>query len=324
MHNFIKFTLISILYAATFSQTAQAQKISNINDFTSREMAATFDYTSLTKAQVESLSASTRERLFGLVSEIYPGRLVDKEAALDSSYWCHGDPILTEVLVSLSLMKKFTDATSLKEARQHVADYSASIVIRSPKLMDYGQSIEAKELPSLVKKMRTRDQFFISFVGREFKNLMKELNGDQAKIPAWQHYFYAETCNATDKLGLLAVQILDQYGWPDIHTFSPLVSHGLWLVIQHQDAHSDRQRRALSLMKPLLETGGVNAANYAFLYDRVAINSGRPQQYGTQFNNCVLRPVVDMENLNDIRAEVGLGPYEDYIPCFTEEDLLKD
>ena len=65
-----------------------------------------------------------------------------------------------------------------------------------------------------------------------------------------------------------------------------------------------------------LATGGVSKKNYAYLWDRVAVNHDREQRYGTQPDwDCKdgkleLRPVEDPDNLDARRTEMGLGPVE--------------
>ena len=71
-------------------------------------------------------------------------------------------------------------------------------------------------------------------------------------------------------------------------------------------------------MEPYLEPGGVLKRNYAYLWDRVAVNSDRKQRYGTQptwectpEGKLTLKPLEDPENVNARRAAMGLGTGED-------------
>jgi hypothetical protein len=55
----------------------------------------------------------------------------------------------------------------------------------------------------------------------------------------------------------------------------------------------------------------------AYLEDRIRINAGRPQLYGTQFisdDTGALRPqpIDHPDTLNDRRTTVGLEPFEEY------------
>lgn len=61
------------------------------------------------------------------------------------------------------------------------------------------------------------------------------------------------------------------------------------------------------------------AQSYAYLYDRIKINNGEKQLYGTQFakvdpiNKIVeLAETEDLDNLDNRRREVGMMPIEMY------------
>ena len=52
-------------------------------------------------------------------------------------------------------------------------------------------------------------------------------------------------------------------------------------IVQHSDA--DLWRRFLPVLEPLVATGEVPGQSYGLMFDRLAINEGRPQRYGSQF-----------------------------------------
>ena len=64
--------------------------------------------------------------------------------------------------------------------------------------------------------------------------------------------------------------------------------------------------------------GESNKTNYAYLIDRVAVNTGREQRYGTQ-GGCSAahiwspKPMEVPSEVDRRRAEVGLPPLPDYI-----------
>src|SRR5690606_11018508 len=96
-----------------------------------------------------------------------------------------------------------------------------------------------------------------------------------------------------------------------------------WLVAQHADHHLSLQRRALELMTSAVERGEAEANLLAMLRDRVAVNEGRRQIYGTQIfrladGTPVPWPCEDPEHLDERRAEVGLVPFADYFTRFAD------
>lgn len=61
----------------------------------------------------------------------------------------------------------------------------------------------------------------------------------------------------------------------------------------------------------------VDAAHYAYLYDRVAVSEARPQRYGTQFGpDREPRTIEDEDNLEARRAALGLGSMKEYREAF--------
>lgn len=120
--------------------------------------------------------------------------------------------------------------------------------------------------------------------------------------------------------GVFIKQALDEFDWIDSGRFGDRASQQAWLLVQHADTDVEFQARTLARMEPYLKNGGVSRSNYAYLWDRVAKNQGREQRYGTQSGSgdCVngrieLAPIEDPENVDARRAEMGLGPVEDYI-----------
>lgn len=109
--------------------------------------------------------------------------------------------------------------------------------------------------------------------------------------------------------------LLGTYDWIDRHRFGAAVSSRAWILAQHADDHPDFQRTVLERMEPHLQTGGVRPRDYAYLWDRVAVNTGGLQRYGTQpMAQCNpdggldLRPMEEPEAVDARRAAMGLGP----------------
>ncbi len=107
-----------------------------------------------------------------------------------------------------------------------------------------------------------------------------------------------------------------------------------WLIAQHADQKPEFQEKALKLIEAELGAPGVSKSNYAYLYDRVQVrfidgdeNSDRLQRYGTQ-GRCIgpgvwePHPLEDPDRIDDLRAEVDLGPLEDYKARF--KDICQD
>ncbi|MEM1080332.1 MAG: DUF6624 domain-containing protein [Pseudomonadota bacterium] len=113
--------------------------------------------------------------------------------------------------------------------------------------------------------------------------------------------------------------LLDNYDWIDQLRFGHEVSAHAWILAQHADDHVDLQAKVLARMEPYLEHGSIRPANYAYLWDRVAVNSDRPQRYGTQpiweCNNgqLELAPIEDLARADDLRKALGMNTVADQL-----------
>ena len=110
---------------------------------------------------------------------------------------------------------------------------------------------------------------------------------------------------------------LAAHGWYRVSVFGDQPSRAAWLMIQHADNDPAFQRRMLAILEPLAAEKEVEPWDVALLYDRVAVNSGRPQRYGSQ-GLCVARnvwgpqPLEDAARVDEFRASVELPPLADY------------
>ena len=119
-------------------------------------------------------------------------------------------------------------------------------------------------------------------------------------------------------------KIMTQHGYPGFDLVGEKASNNFWLLVQHQDEHREFQEAVLEKMK--MEVNRKNAApkNFAYLTDRVGINSNQLQIYGTQMRlnsdstSYEPMPTLYPEGLDDRRAEVGLPPMEAYIKIMNE------
>lgn len=98
-------------------------------------------------------------------------------------------------------------------------------------------------------------------------------------------------------------------GWP--------VANSAWLMAQHADRDRAFQRRVLALMEPLVAEGEAMTADFAYLYDRVAVGENRPQRYATQ-GRCTgpghwePNTLEDAERVEALRAKAEIEPFAGY------------
>ncbi|MGW7003078.1 DUF6624 domain-containing protein [Streptomyces sp. NPDC054933] len=116
-------------------------------------------------------------------------------------------------------------------------------------------------------------------------------------------------------------EIMDEYGWPTTELVGAEAARGAWLIAQHADRQLDVQRRAVRLMRQAVAAGSASPRELAFLRDRVLVNEGREQIYGTQIagmkdGSPVPWPCEDPERMNELRAQVGIEPFAEYVAKF--------
>lgn len=102
--------------------------------------------------------------------------------------------------------------------------------------------------------------------------------------------------NALDKALLdELLTMVPAEGWFKKSVYGERAAGAAFLIIQHSDL--ENWRRFVPVLEPLVAQGEVEGQSYGLMYDRLAINEGRPQRYGTQMKCKDGRWVVD--NLED-------------------------
>lgn len=114
-------------------------------------------------------------------------------------------------------------------------------------------------------------------------------------------------------------EIFNQYGFVGFDLAGKQGSSNFWLIVQHSDHNTEFQKRVLSKMKIEVMKKNANPADYAFLTDRVNINEGKHQIYGTQVDYnwtvCQAFPkkLLDSTNVNVRRKKIGLNSLHSYL-----------
>ena len=121
-----------------------------------------------------------------------------------------------------------------------------------------------------------------------------------------------------DYINLLKVKkILDEKGWVGKDKVGAQASNVLFLVIQHSDLET--QKKYLPIMKDAVGKGNASAGSLALLIDRIEIREGKKQIYGSQIGSNpntkmpYVLPLIDPDNVDKRRTEVGLSPLSDYV-----------
>ncbi|MFF5985466.1 DUF6624 domain-containing protein [Streptomyces olindensis] len=147
----------------------------------------------------------------------------------------------------------------------------------------------------------------------DHQSAVRANSDDPAEQLAWRRL----TAQHGDRLG----EIMDEYGWPTEELVGEEAARAAWLIAQHADRQLEIQRRALKLMQQAVSAGSASPRELAFLRDRTLVNEGRKQIYGTQIAGVkdgtpVPWPCEELERMDELRAEVGIEPFDEYVAKF--------
>lgn len=115
-------------------------------------------------------------------------------------------------------------------------------------------------------------------------------------------------------------RVLDRHGWPGRRLLGETGAHDAWLLVQHADDDPALQAWALALLETAVGADDASPADLAYLTDRVRLNAGERQVYGTQLEHrdgaWRPRPLEDPEQVDERRAAVGLTPLAEHLAGF--------
>ena len=156
--------------------------------------------------------------------------------------------------------------------------------------MDY--SFEAGVIPALIAgkypvlifrreaDMRAKIDSLLCDIGRRDQavraDCAKVATGNATQEEAIE---YALKMEETDSTNMAAVsRILDTYGWPS--GISDAANKAIFLVIDHSDLKT--MNKYIGLFRDAVEKGYLSMNDFVTMEDRMLMNAGKPQKYGTQ------------------------------------------
>jgi len=164
------------------------------------------------------------------------------------------------------------------------------------------------DLKALLDTVYETDQRFrrlLSSTEKDFGRDSQEMND------LWDTIITIDSINQE-----MVCNIIDQRGWLGQNIVGINGNKALFLVVQHADL--DIQLKYLPIMREAVEKGNARGSSFALLQDRVALRLGKRQIYGSQIGrdeegSFFVSPMIDPENVNKRRADVGLGSIESYV-----------
>ena len=104
---------------------------------------------------------------------------------------------------------------------------------------------------------------------------------------------------------LRITQIIEDHGWPGPALVGQKATDAVWLLVQHGSA--PLLKKCLPMMKDAAERDELSLDKVALSTDRVLMNDGKKQLYGSQVG-----PIEDEAHVDQRRAEMGMSTLAEY------------
>lgn len=109
--------------------------------------------------------------------------------------------------------------------------------------------------------------------------------------------------------------IINDIGYPTAAKVGKEACEAAWLVIQHSISQPSFMRKCKNLLELAVKENQADKKSLAYLTDRIAVLSGEPQKYGTQFDwdesgKLVPNLYDDLNDVNLRRSAIGLNTLE--------------
>jgi len=161
-------------------------------------------------------------------------------------------------------------------------------------------------------RMIIKDQGFMYVGNIERRKYLQ--NGGYFSSPAIFPILAMEEENHLENKRKL-LELLDLYGWPTATSVTEYAAAGAALIINHTTYEIRSQY--FPMLEEAFKQGEAQSLRYAKMQDRLLVEEGKKQLYGTQwkFENSerVPHPIDQPEYVDKRRAEIGLGPLNIYL-----------
>lgn len=165
------------------------------------------------------------------------------------------------------------------------------------------------ELQQELFDMQEADQQIRNYIANKYPDGRIQDSNDVAR---WDSIDTANTARLKE--------IIEQHGWPGKSLVGEEGAYAAFLIAQHSDRNPEFQKSVLPFLEESVKKDQAQPIHLAYLTDRVRIEEGKPQIYGTQMTwrngEPTPFPIEDSVNVDKRRKEVGLEPLSVYIKKF--------
>jgi len=158
------------------------------------------------------------------------------------------------------------------------------------------------------------------------KNLEAMVKTDQVAASRWEPKWASFKDSVFTLNKRKAEKMFSQYGFPGFAQIGEQGSRNFWLIVQHCDKFPEFQKKVLLAMDKEVKGNNADPNNYAYLFDRVQVNAGQKQKFGTQVDYDVEKTgrafpkfgLIDSAQIDVFRAEYKLSPLKEYMNNMSE------
>ncbi|RDV15672.1 hypothetical protein DXT99_09330 [Pontibacter diazotrophicus] len=209
--------------------------------------------------------------------------------------------------INLSHLKQDTDLNSLHQEKRW-----KTLVQDLEKKVATLEANYNKPLKAQLEQIYKTDQE----IRMKIEPVQKEFGPESPQMKAlWEEMAKTDEANKKE-----VVAILEKYGWPGKSMVGPQANSAAFLVIQHSD--KETMEKYLPMLREAVAKGEAAKSQLALMEDRVRMNNGQPQLYGSQLRmnaetgQYELYTIEDEVNVDKRRASMDLEPLTDYMKRF--------
>ncbi len=115
----------------------------------------------------------------------------------------------------------------------------------------------------------------------------------------------------------LVFSILEKCGMPTLAEVGQTQMDAVWLVLQHADG--EYREKYFPLIVQAVDRGDLSKQNLALMKDRMLMDAGQPQLYGSQIKDGKLYELASPDSVDVWRKAMGMEPLKDYLRNFNIE-----
>ncbi|MGQ0528035.1 MAG: DUF6624 domain-containing protein [Alphaproteobacteria bacterium] len=162
---------------------------------------------------------------------------------------------------------------------------------------------EEEKIKSRLREMAKYDEYLMYYGADNHAYADEESQGERLKALQFVQSGIAKHAEELKK-------ILTKLTWTDISNLGAQAASDVFILVQHSDHDPAFQAKILKQMEDDINS---DPQDCVYLYDRLAMNQGKPQRYGTQFmRNGEPYEIEDLANLDKRRNQAGLGSMAEY------------